>query len=88
MKALFSSRYMDALAKTIFFFGVFHLAVLAYIALQQGIHVLNAFVILNLDLFVPGLRDGIINWVLSYLIVLVIYCLVFLRLTKPAGDIE
>lgn len=84
MKVLFSNRYMDALIKTIFFFGITHLAILAYIAMHEDIHVLNAFKILNLDFFMPGLGSGIVNFILSYCMVLCVYCPVFFILTKPA----
>lgn len=77
MNTLFSNRYVDALVKTIFFFGMIHLVILALIALRENIHVLNAFNILNLDVFVPALGQGIMNFVLSYGMVFVVYSLVF-----------
>lgn len=86
MRNLFSSRYMDALAKTIFFFGIFHLNILAYISAEEGLQVLNAFKILNLDSFIPSLGQGAVNFVLSYLMVLVIYGLVYLGLTDPKNE--
>ena len=86
MKILFSNRYVDALTKTIFLFGLFHLAVLTHKAFQEGIQVLNAFAILNLDSFAPHLSEGFVNFVLSYLIVLIVYCLVYVLLTTSKPD--
>jgi len=84
MKTLFSNRYMDAFIKTIFFFGITHLIILTCIAVRGNVHMLNAFKILNLDFFMPGLGSGVVNFVLSYFMVLGVYCPVFLILTKPA----
>lgn len=83
MKTLFTNRYVDALVKTIFFFGIIHLMILAYIAYQEDAHVLNAFTILNVNSFMPSLGKGAANFILSYLVVLVVYCIVYLRLTNP-----
>lgn len=82
MNRLFSNRYVDALVKTIFFFGITHLLILTFIAFRENVHVLNAFNILNLDAFLPGLGRGSANFVLSYGMVLGVYSLVFFSLTS------
>lgn len=74
MRSLFRNRYADALAKTILFFGAVHLIILAVEAIRANIFVLNAFKILNLDLLIPGLGAGLVNLVLSYGVVLMVYC--------------
>jgi len=82
MTTLFSNRYVDALVKTIFLFGMTHLLILTFIAFRESIHVLNAFTILNLDTFLPWLGQGIVSFVLSYGMVAGVYGLVFFFLTN------
>ena len=83
LKNLFSNRYADAFVKTLFLFGVFHLGVLSVEAVRGDVYLLNAFRILNLDLIVPGLGQGAFNLVLSYGVVLVVYCIAYRWLTRP-----
>ena len=82
MTTLFSNRYVDALVKTIFLFGMTHWLILTFIAFRESIHVLNAFTILNLDTFLPWLGQGIVSFVLSYGMVAGVYGLVFFFLTN------
>lgn len=82
MTAIFSNRYVDALVKTLFLFAMTHLLILTVIAFRESFHVLNAFTILNLDKFLPLLGKGIISFVLSYGMVVVVYGLVFFFLTN------
>jgi hypothetical protein len=84
MTSLFSNRYVDALAKTIFLFATTHLLILAFIAFRESIHVLNVFAILNLDAFLPWLGQGIISFILSYGVFLGVYGLVFFFLTTQS----
>ena len=86
MRSILSNRYVDALAKTMLFIGIFHFAIRTYLAVKHGIQVLNAFAILNLDAFVPGLGYGMVNLILSYILVLVIYGFVYLSLTNSANE--
>lgn len=82
MTTLLSNRYVDALVKTIFFFGMTHLLILTFVAFRESIHVLNAFTILNLDTFLPILGQGMVSFVLSYGMVAGVYALVFFFLTN------
>jgi hypothetical protein len=82
MTALFSNRYVDALAKTIFLFAATHLLILAFIAFRESIHVLNVFTILNLDAFLPWLGQGMLSFFLSYGMALGVYGFVFFLLTN------
>lgn len=83
MRIIFSNRYASALAKTILFFAIIHLIVLAFIAGRESVFVLNAFNIVSLNLVIPDLGDGAINFVISWCVVLAVYCFAFLYLTKP-----
>jgi hypothetical protein len=82
MGTIFSNRYADAFAKTLVIFGTIHIIVLISIAIRGDIDALNAFRILDLHVFVPALRDGLVNLVVSACVVLSVYSLVLLRLTK------
>lgn len=86
MKNLFFNRYLDAFAKSIFLFGVFHIIVLIILAIRDGQQVLNIFAILGLHLFVPGLEDGFVNFILSYCIALTVYFIVFSYLTNQTKE--
>lgn len=81
MTTLFSNRYVDALAKTIFLFAVTHLLILTFVAFRENVHVLNVFTILNLDAFLPALGQSTASFVLSYGMALGVYGLVFFSLT-------
>lgn len=83
MKPLFPNRFADAAAKTLLCFGILHLIILTLIAALADVRVLNAFAILNLDRFLPPLNDGAVSFVLSYGVVIAVYCLVYRRLTRP-----
>lgn len=85
LRILFSNRYANALSKTFLLFGFIHLIVLAFVAVRESIYVLNAFSILNLDLVIPGLGEGVVNLVISWCVVLAVYCFAYLYLTKPTN---
>ena len=86
MKPLFSNRYVDAAAKTMLCSGVFHLSLLGIATLQGNLDALNAFNIVQLDLFFPSLGRGAFNFVLSYLAVLGTYIFAYFVLARPAGS--
>ncbi len=82
MRAWFSNKYLDAFAKSIFVFGVFHIIILIILAFRDGQRVLNIFSILGLHSFAPGLGDGLASFILSYCFASAVYCFVFLCWTK------
>ena len=84
MKILFYNPYAGALAKTILFFGTVHLIVLTVVAISGDMDALNAFHIISLDSIFPSLGHGVFNFVLSWCVVLVEYCVMYFVLTKPA----
>lgn len=88
MKKLFINRYLDAFAKSIFLFGVFHIIVLIILAIRDGQQVLNIFAILGLHFFMPGLEDGFVNFILSYGIALTVYFIVFSYLTNQTQEYD
>ena len=86
MKPIFSNRYADALAKTVLCSGVVHLTLLAAIAINGNVEALNAFNIVQLDLWIPSLHTGMFNFVLSYVVVLAIYGFAYLFLARPVEE--
>ncbi len=86
MKPIFSNRYAGALAKTVLCSGVIHLALLAAIAINGNVEALNAFNIIQLDLWIPSLHAGAFNFVLSYVVVLAIYGFAYLFLARPVEE--
>jgi hypothetical protein len=85
MRALFSSRYARALAKTILFFVSIHLIVAVFLASRNNLYALNAFHIVSLDLVIPGVGEGMVNFVVSWCVVLVVYCFAYVYLTRPTN---
>jgi hypothetical protein len=85
MKPLFSNRYADAAAKTMLCSGVIHLSLLAVATLRGDLDALNAFNIVQLDLFFPSLGHGAFNFVLSYVVVLGFYGFSYLFLARPTA---
>ena len=81
MRAIFSHRCVEALAKTIVLFGILHLGILTYLALHGDVQALNAFAILDLHHLLPGLGHGAVGFLLSYCMVLGVYCCVYVGLT-------
>jgi hypothetical protein len=86
MKPIFANRYADALAKTVLCSGVVHLALLAAIAIHGNVEALNAFNIVQLDLWIPSLHSGAFNFVLSYVVVLAMYGFAYLFLARPTNE--
>lgn len=84
MGSIFPNRHLDALAKTILFFGVTHIAVLTYAAIRGNVDALNAFNITGLNLVLPGLSTGLPNFILSQCMVLIVYLGLRLFLYRPA----
>src|SRR6266542_3670578 len=86
MKPIFANRYADALAKTVLCSGVVHLALLAALAIHGNMEALNAFNIVQLDLWIPSLHYGLFNFVLSHVVVLGIYGFAYLFLARPIEE--
>lgn len=86
MSKLLSNRFVDAYAKTIVFFASTHLIILAVAAIRGDIYALNAFKILSLDLFLPGLGEGVVNFALSYCVVGGVYFVAYRYLARSASN--
>jgi hypothetical protein len=88
MKTWFSNKYLDAFAKSIFVFGMFHIIVLMILGFRDGEDILNIFAILDLHRFVPSLGEGPVSFILSYCFASAVYCSVFLLWTKETKKIH
>ena len=85
MRTLFSNRYVDAFAKLVMLSGITHLIILTCVALRENIYVLNTFNIISLNLLIPGLEQGLPNFILSYGVILAVYGLIYAYLTNPTN---
>ena len=86
MKPIFSNRLADAAAKTMLCSGVAHLALLAGLAVRGNLEALNAFNIVQLDLWIPSLHSGVFNFGLSYVVLLGLYGFAYLFLSRPVEE--
>jgi hypothetical protein len=82
MRTFFSNRYLDAFAKSILIFGMIHIITLIILAFRDGQSVLNIFTILDFHLFIPGLEEGLANFILSYCFATGFYCFILFRWTE------
>lgn len=77
-----------ALLKTMLLGATTHLIILVYYAFtHQSFGLLNAFNILDLDLYFPQLNEGAINFVVSYFMLFCVYVLVLYSSKKPRRDV-
>jgi len=82
MKLLFTSRYVEAFAKSLVVFSIVHQLVVVALAIKGNVGALNVFAMLNFQAIVPGLDRGVQYFVLSYCFAFVVYGFVFLYWTK------
>src|SRR5258706_15616339 len=84
MRTLFSNRYIDAFAKTVLFSGITHLIILTWVALRENVYVLNTFNIVSLNLLIPGLEQGLPNFIISYAVFCLKKKIIYVYLTNFA----
>lgn len=82
MRTFFSNRYADAFAKTILLCGIAHLIVLIGQTARGNPYALNVFNIAGLNLLIPGLEQGLPNFILSYCLSVTMYILIYVYLSK------
>jgi len=71
-------RYLDALLKLILFSALVHIVILVIHAVRErDFSVMNYFNILDLDFFFPGIEEGVLSNVLSVVVMVVIYGVMF-----------
>ena len=83
MKPLVNNRYIDALIKTLLCYVLIHTVIMTAKVITSGKpDALNGFYILGFTLFFPGIEKGMTNFLLSYMVMGIIYLFVFIKLTK------
>ena len=76
-------RLLNAAAKTILLFGSLHILVLLLVFLKTGnFSIFNIARILEIDLIIPLNTDGIMERIISFLFLMLVYGIVYSRFTK------
>ena len=83
MGPIFRNRYLDALAKTLVIFGTLHWFILLWLLARGNVEALNAFNIVQLTVLLPAIGHGLVNFALSYCVVLAGYWLAYRYLAGP-----
>jgi hypothetical protein len=79
MRKIAKNRFLDALIKLTLFSAVIHLISLLISAFtKRDLSYFNYFKILDLDILMPNITQGILSQVLSLLTALTLYALAFL----------
>lgn len=79
MKLFFKNQYVNKAIKTILILAIFHIVTLILFVLKTGKYeVLNIFNITGLNLLIPELGKGIRNFILSFILLAIFYCGVFI----------
>lgn len=80
---MIENRYLDALFKLILLSAIAHLIVLAVQSLRAGdISILNYFNILDVDLFLPSIAQGLRSQIASVLVMAGLYLGIYYFFTK------
>jgi len=75
---MFDNHFYRTLFKTVLFFAFFHLILLAILSvLKQNFTYINVFNIIGISEFFPGVDKGIVSFILSILVVLIVYLLFY-----------
>ena len=80
------NRCIDALLKFILFSAFVHIfLIIVFFVTNLDITLLNYFNILDIDLFFPNIASGFLSQILSILVMIFIYILIFLFFTKDSS---
>lgn len=73
-------RFFKALFRTILFFAITHIALLIFLTVTQlDLHYINVFYILGLNEIFPNIDKGTGSFLVSIIVILVIYSIFYLR---------
>lgn len=79
MKLFFKNRYIRKAIKTVLVLVAIHMIALAVFLLKTGkLEVFNVFNIVGLNLLIPELGKGFQNFILSFILLAILYCGVFI----------
>lgn len=77
------NKYIEALIKFILFSAILHIILLVIYSIFKGkLIYLNYFKVLDLDLFFPGITNGLASQAFSFLILVLVYSVIYFRFTK------
>ena len=77
------NRYLDAAIKFVLFSATVHLILITiYVITHIGVVSLNYFDILDVDLFIPALKNGLASQLISLVFAILFYTLILKYFTK------
>ncbi|MBI2628826.1 hypothetical protein HYW74_01970 [Candidatus Pacearchaeota archaeon] len=83
MNSIVKNKYFDAFLKLMLLSAIIHVALLiVYSLFTQNFIILNYFNILDFDLIYSGIAEGITNFFISGLVVVIIYIVILKFFTK------
>ena len=78
------NRYLDAALKSLLFYAVIHFFLMLLYFLRFGDWtVFNLFSILGFTLFFPTIAVGVLSAVLSWVVLISVFLLIYYRHTQP-----
>ncbi len=78
-----NNRYIKALAGLVLLSASIHIAILViYSIINLDIRYLNYFNIIDIDLFLPEVADGLLSQILSIITIMVVFIVIYASLTK------
>lgn len=78
MRIIGKNRWLVALLKTLLLFAFVHISILVvYFTITKDVVELNMFNILDIDLFFPQIDQGGASFILSTIVLLVVYLTIF-----------
>ena len=83
MNSIVKNRYFDALLKLMLFSAIVHVGLLiVYSIFSKDLFILNYFNILDFDLVYSRIATGVTNFIISGVVVIVIYIIILRFFTK------
>ena len=86
MNKLFNNRILDAFAKLLFISAAIHMSLYGVIYLmgksEKGLLLFNYFDIIDLDLFFPELINGFGMFIISQIVTLIIFLIIYFKFTQ------
>lgn len=77
------NRYLDAFLKFLLLSAIIHPSLLLIsFSTNLNVSLLNYFDIIGLNLFFPGIIEGYLSQILSVIIMIAIYLIIYLHFTK------
>ena len=86
MNKIVTNRWLDAFLKLLLISAVIHFSIMVLaLLINQNTLLLNFFDIIDLDLFLPGIINGTTNQILSAIVIIFLYIIIYLFFTKKSS---